>query len=1509
MPLFFVPPYQGAVHPIQIDGQFNDWSSVATEPMAAGGLSNPNVDVIRFGIEPNLGPVAFYVELAGAALAGGGPAPGTMGSVRIFVDIDGSASTGYHIDGLGADRLIEIAGYNGAVLSSTLWEFDSNRNPRDWNGWIKGTATPAAVGGSRIEAEAEWLATVPTSAPIVATVHTVSWDKQVDQGDFPVSPGFGTLSIVSDPQVPDVIAGNDVPLLRLTLTAHGQTIALNALQIEIAGTAPATVATSLRLTDGTSLLAQAAPTSPTVRFSFAPIQIAVGAPTTLFVVGDFASTTGDTFGVRLPATHPFGVDGGVVALHENPGPRVLGYLGTIPATPRVDGAFDEWKALSADPTNDVATRGNPNIDLTHYGGLRNGTATFLYADVSGRILAGTPTPENPREAPPQNSTPLADTDRDGVPDSSDPMPYDFNNDGIPDAQTNCDVDGDGIIDYGCPGGTDYWLNTTIPSTFPAPYAGRSVSVYIGPDNRPPVLGDDAIRMFLDIDNSTFSGYSIGGIGADWLVELRGKDGTVTPSALLAFSGSFPGQWAWTPVAPVTVALGYHAVELSVLLNASKLYVESGDFWGSVDSTTVVRAFAPLTSSFKVSSASAPLAVPWQQSGPQPTSVLLDPNSNSGTTVYNQQRKVVRAGIGAGATPCDAANSPGCWYTVFYDQFVETTATSAPSTETITTGSRSSGTFPSETITTGSRSSGTFPTDILSSDLVYVDYTEVNPPIAFVNDGASATPDFWSTANTNSFATGSWTPPTSGLLVLFVGDEVGSGTPNQPTVSGNSVAWTAIKTINVGVNRLTLFAANSAGSAAGATTVDFAGQSQSGCEATFFHVTNVDLSGGVAAAFVQSPTGSGTAGSGSITLASPGNSANRPVSGWFHAAQEVTTPRANWAEADDGSHNNPGTGVESQWRSDAFETTASASWSTSSAWLGIAAELKQLTNYQMEVRYDWSGVASGSPSYALKVEAYHTVGEDFLVQVLTPPSTWTTRITITKTADDNAAQAYTMTTAEFNSGAPAVRFIGATEIGDVTQSDLYLDYVTLSSNSVWDRVVLMRSRDTSGSTWSGQIVLASGRSGDSPLVLARDSAEPSIAIDSAGFLHLVWVSSSASGDQSTLNLVRYTKTTVAYPTETQLANAANWQAVTNVDDTNPGFMPSVSTDSSNNPHIAWSESKSFGEEAWISYRSNTGTNTVNSPKSRTWDGTSWSAPETEESTAGSPLRNVRMAYSPIASDQRIVVTVSDDGWLDAYVCTPTCTVTNNLGQVWSTPPSVADYRFDIAYEELSGRALLVYGVLSTDTTHDIAYREYTGSWGPEQYLDNTNNATDLQYSVLELAPKARSDQVGLMAGATNGVDTAWIWSGTAFGSFAEVTATGFASTLGHRMTIAWETNSGHLLAVAAAGPLGETIVYREFTTSWSSSSTYPCGTSGKSDYWLSLKPNPVSTTDEMILLIGQTSSPVSSCYWSGSGWSNFVTHDAASDSWTTRSEDFAWESTGSRGLLVWGTTAGPITYRM
>src|SRR5438552_5324009 len=196
---------------------------------------------------------------------------------------------------------------------------------------------------------------------------------------------------------------------------------------------------------------------------------------------------------------------------------------------------------------DVGPRNNTAIDLVRFGSRKVNATTYLYADVTGRILAGTPVPQAPRPTPPPGPPPANDTDRDGVPDSVGPFPNDFNNDGIPDAATNGDYDGDGLIDYGFPGGTDYWLNTTIPANFPAPYAGRFVSVYIGLVQRPVVRGNDVARFYLDLDGSSATGYAAGSIGADYLVEIQGKQGEIVSSEALQFNGTNPGEWSWTSI--------------------------------------------------------------------------------------------------------------------------------------------------------------------------------------------------------------------------------------------------------------------------------------------------------------------------------------------------------------------------------------------------------------------------------------------------------------------------------------------------------------------------------------------------------------------------------------------------------------------------------------------------------------------------------------------------------------------------------------------------------------------------------------------------------------------------------------------------------------------------------------------------------------------------------------------------------------------------------------------------
>ena len=91
--------------------------------------------------------------------------------------------------------------------------------------------------------------------------------------------------------------------------------------------------------------------------------------------------------------------------------------------------------------------------------------------IANSVLIGNGTNELVR-----NST-SNDFDKDGVPDDKDIFPYDFNNDGIYDAHTYQDYDGDGIMEY--PYGYDFWLNTTIPTTFPDPWGGQCITFYIG----------------------------------------------------------------------------------------------------------------------------------------------------------------------------------------------------------------------------------------------------------------------------------------------------------------------------------------------------------------------------------------------------------------------------------------------------------------------------------------------------------------------------------------------------------------------------------------------------------------------------------------------------------------------------------------------------------------------------------------------------------------------------------------------------------------------------------------------------------------------------------------------------------------------------------------------------------------------------------------------------------------------------------------------------------------------
>ena len=149
-------------------------------------------------------------------------------------------------------------------------------------------------------------------------------------------------------------------------------------------------------------------------------------------------------------------------------------------------------------------------------------------------------------------------------------------------------------------------------------------------------------------------------------------------------------------------------------------------------------------------------------------------------------------------------------------------------------------------------------------------------------------------------------------------------------------------------------------------------------------------------------------------------------------------------------------------------------------------------------------------------------------------------------------------------------------------------------------------------------------------------------------------------------------------------------------------------------------------------------------------------------------------------------------------------------------------FDIAIEDISGEALIVYENLSTADTV-ISYRIWNGS----RYSDQNTLVTGLPSSQIRwvsLTPRRGSDDIMLLI-HDNAADLhAFPWNGTAFDTPAKnmtlSTATG--SNLVPHFAFAWEESSGQGLAVYAGGT---NLVYRTYSPTaphWSTEATIALG---------------------------------------------------------------------------------------
>ncbi|HKZ47160.1 MAG TPA: tetratricopeptide repeat protein, partial [Thermoplasmata archaeon] len=503
VPLFSEPSLTGRLPEslITVDGTIgSDWD-VATAHRVRHQENFSllaNGDIVETGLLEGVTKFGAFVRLRGDALQGSAVL-GTEDTIWVFLDTDQNASTGYGVSGLGAERLVEVRGLSGTVSSALLHAYLA-ADGIDWFGWRAIAPVEAAVRGGILEFKFDRGALDATASPEVF-VQAQAWTGRTDASDTNLALAPGRLALTWRSLAPAVVLpGVRADFLEITATALDAPVTLTRLAVTAVGTI---LPSSLDEVPPELVEAGGAPLGGTRtggRTTFSPARLVDAGTSATFTLsaGPGAGSGGRTLGFVLGSVDDVGVDSGSITAAALPSARGLAHVtAPPPGTVRIDGAFGDWTPQPV-TVGDVSTGGNGDIDLvsvaTQVRSPSPGTSqVYAYAEVAGDLFSGTALPTRPFRRSTQAVVP--DADRDTAPDLIDLFPFDFNNDGVPDNQTAGDVDGDGFLD--APAGPDLYLQTTLPGSFPSPYGGKFVRIYIGPIERPPLTGEDALRVYLD----------------------------------------------------------------------------------------------------------------------------------------------------------------------------------------------------------------------------------------------------------------------------------------------------------------------------------------------------------------------------------------------------------------------------------------------------------------------------------------------------------------------------------------------------------------------------------------------------------------------------------------------------------------------------------------------------------------------------------------------------------------------------------------------------------------------------------------------------------------------------------------------------------------------------------------------------------------------------------------------------------------------------------------------------
>ncbi len=320
------------------------------------------------------------------------------------------------------------------------------------------------------------------------------------------------------------------------------------------------------------------------------------------------------------------------------------------------------------------------------------------------------------------------------------------------------------------------------------------------------------------------------------------------------------------------------------------------------------------------------------------------------------------------------------------------------------------------------------------------------------------------------------------------------------------------------------------------------------------------------------------------------------------------------------------------------------------------------------------------------------------------------------------------------------------------------------------------------------------------------------------------------------------------------------------------------------------------------------------RSYTTSSNSFGNETTMPSLTGSP-RNMVVRTSP-AKTEAIVGAATSTGVLYIY-----CFDGNTWTQDWSVTVggTATTKRFDIAYENTTGKAVVLYST-NTGTTNELAFRTKSGStgcgssnWSGATNFDPLRTAGIVQWIKMASDPRAGSDLISAIWADGASDLSAAVWNKTTFvNEPSAATETSLEIVAAAQdvddFDLAYESLSGDLMVVWAnsSGANGVNGVrYRTCTggvvnCTWGTVTTPPTFADDATNLDLSANPN----SDEMVFAsIGNAGSDLQIGYWSGSAWTNRANTDNSSGT------PLAGTKLVANGWLINGATARYIVTYM